>query len=290
MGQPTLLGEVTRQLHPMSFVTYNVPAHLVPKYRGRQIVVRLTDLAEIADNLAGQDLNDVQYVQLLTAGGEVESLAGLANAQVPLDIVLTDPASEFPILYNFAKLRDRHVLRVTIPVKPGFAKAVKLAASLHFAVKLDVGQPDSEQIAELAEVLDLYLHRSGVSQPVEFFHTLFLSRFEQKPASLWSIQEEDPEYFCFVGDDGREMLSMRFAGVDPVNATGETTGTENLKNSAHECDTCEFLGTCRGYFKWPDSSYDCVGVKSLFKTIDSAAAQLGEDVLAAAATQGGTQR
>jgi len=273
----------------MNSVTYNVPVHLVPKYRGRRIIVRSSEPAEIAQQFADGDWDDVEYVQLLSAGIEPDTLSALATVPVPLDIVISNPDSEFPLLYNFAKLRDRHDVRVTIPVAPGFVKAVKLAASLHFAVKLDVGQPDKTQVAELAEVLDLYLHRSGISQPIEFFHTLFLSRFGGRPASLWEVQEEDPEYFRFVSDDGRESISHRFGGAAPVNASGECAEPEGLEDSAQECSACEYLSTCRGYFKWPDSSYDCDGVKSLFKTIDSAAMQLNEDVLAAAASGGGSQ-
>src|SRR5215203_2126327 len=143
----------------MNSITYNVPAHLVPNYRDRQIIVRSADPSEIAQQFADSDWAKVKYVQLLSAGVESETLSVIATAGVPIDIVISDPEPEFPLLYNFAKLRDRNAIRITIPVKPGFAKAVNLAAALHFAVKLDVGQPDQNQIADLADILDLYLHR-----------------------------------------------------------------------------------------------------------------------------------
>ena len=270
----------------MNSITFNIPAHLVSKYRGRQVVVRSSDPTEIAQQFVDSDWGDVKYVQLLSADCDPETLSAIATAPISLDVVMSDPDREYPLLYNFAKLRDRHAVRVTISVRPGFLKAVKLAASLHFAVKLEVGQPDETQIAELAEVLELYLHRSGISQPIEFFHTLFLSSFNGSSVSLWDVQEEDPDYFCFVSDNGRETISPRFAGVEPVNAVGERVGNEGRQESTLECYTCEFFSTCRGYFKWPDSGYDCAGVKSLFKTIESAAAQLNQDVKAAAASGG----
>lgn len=274
----------------MNSITYNIPAHLILGYSGRKTIVRSHYPAEIVQHLAGQNLENVQYVQLLTVDLDAEAQTLLSNwaIRVALDLVIRNPETEFPLLYNFSKLIDRHPIRVTIPVKPGFVKAVKLALALHFAVKLDVGQPDEALIEEMSEVLDLYLHRSGVSQPVEFFHSLFVSSYKQDPTSVWIVQEEDPEYFCFVTDDGSETFSKRFAGCDPTNASGGTTRINDLTDSAtpHECDTCKFLPTCRGYFKWPDSSFSCNGVKSIFSAIDSAAEELRENV-AAASAQGG---
>lgn len=51
-------------------------------------------------------------------------------------------------------------MRVTVPVVPGFSKAVRLTVALQLAVKLEIGQPGRELIPELAEVLGLYLHQT----------------------------------------------------------------------------------------------------------------------------------
>ena len=80
---------------------------------------------------------------------------------LPVDVLMQNPAGEYPLLYNFSKLLDKHPIRISIPVKNEFVKAVRLALSLSFSVKLEVGQPDASLIAEMAEVLDLYLHRFG---------------------------------------------------------------------------------------------------------------------------------
>jgi hypothetical protein len=259
----------------MNSVIYNVPAELFSEYRGRRVIVRSLDPGEIVQMLSGEDLDNVQYVQLLSAGIDPEALAPLANwgRDVPMEIVISDPASEFPLLYNFSKLLDKHPIRVSITVRPGFLKAVKLALALQFTVKLDVGQPDTSLIEEMKEALDLYLHGANVSQPVECFHSIFLSFYRQEPASVWFIQEEDPEHFRFISDDGIETVSQRFAGVDPTAERDAATAREAL-----ECDTCQFMAVCGGYFKWPDRNYSCEGVKAVFGTINAAAAELKQTV------------
>lgn len=266
----------------MDNITYNIPLNLVREYTGRRVVVRSAAPTEIAQRLAGQLDVSLQYIQLLTADigpDEIEVLSRWAPG-IPLDVVLSDPGTDFALLYNFSKLTDRHSVRVSIPVKPGFINAVKLALALHFAVKLDPGQPDQDLIDELAAALDLYLYRTTVTQPVEFFHSLFLSCFDQTPVSLWDIQEQDPERFRFVTDDGIEMVLPSVGGPTLRNGTRGTT-------SVHECETCQFAAGCRGYFKWPDSNYDCTGIKNIFASIDSAAARLRNDVVAAAAAANG---
>jgi hypothetical protein len=205
--------------------------------------------------------------------------------------VIRNPALEFPLLYNFSKLLDKHPIRASITVKPEFAQAVKLALALNFAVKLDVEQPDPALIEEMIDVLNLYLHRPNVSQPVDYFHSVFLSFYRQEPASLWIIQEEDPDYFRFITDDGVETVSPRFAGVDLKSSTGNSAdeGTDSGHRDEIECDTCEYLDRCGGYFKWPDRNFSCEGVKTIFGTLNAAAVELREDLATFAASQKGAQ-
>ncbi|MBK5970345.1 MULTISPECIES: hypothetical protein [Thiorhodovibrio] len=61
----------------------------------------------------------------------------------------------------------RHPVRIAVATKPGFGKAVKLAASLQFGVRLKVGQEDAGQIGALARVLEAYLHKRVFAQPVK---------------------------------------------------------------------------------------------------------------------------
>lgn len=267
----------------MDAIIYNIPVSLVPKYAGRRIVVRAADPSDLARQFAETDLGNVEYFQLLSADIAPESIETLSDLGrgIPVDIVIGDPAAEFPLLYNFSKLIDKHPVRASITVATGFSKAVRLALALRFAVKLDVGQPGPELIDELHEVLDLYLHGSKVSQPVEYFHSMFLSAYREEPASLWIVQEDDPDHFRYVTDDGLERMSFRFGDTNATNAVGSTAELE--------CDSCEFFGKCGGYFKWPESSYDCAGVRSIFRTIETEAAELRRNVAGLAAAEGGSK-
>jgi hypothetical protein len=100
----------------MNSVIYNIPAEQVSEFRGQRIIVRSLDPGEIVRELSDECLDDVQFVRLLSPKVAPDALATLARwgRSVPLDIVLDDPASEFPLLYNFAKLLDKHPIRVTI--------------------------------------------------------------------------------------------------------------------------------------------------------------------------------
>jgi hypothetical protein len=60
---------------------------------------------------------------------------------------------------------------------PGFGNVVKLAVSLNCAVKIEGGQPDESLVAELQRLARFYLHQSTVSEPIEFFHSLFLAMY-----------------------------------------------------------------------------------------------------------------
>ena len=58
---------------------------------------------------------------------------------------------------------------------------------------------------------------------------------------------------------------------------------ERALATAEECRTCEFLGSCGGYFKWPRRDYQCVGVKQLFEQLRAAALELRRDLAKAPA-------
>ena len=198
----------------MNAVTYNIPAHLFNSYQGRRLIVRSDNPSELVIYLSQANLENVLYAQLTSPEVEPDPLLTWASA-LPVDVLLRNPAVEYPLLYNFSKLLDKHPVRISISVKNGFVKAVRLALALGFAVKLEVGQPDASLIAEMAEVLDLYLHRSEVSQPVEYFHSTFLSFFNHKQSpNLWFVQEEDPEQFRFITNEGAETVSPRFGEID----------------------------------------------------------------------------
>lgn len=258
---------------------YNIPATLVDAYQGRRVIVRSTDPAELAAILAEKNTENLCCLQLLSLTGDIGALL-LGRDSVPLDLVMSSPSSDYPQLYDLAPLLSRHPVRVTIPVVPGFSKAVRLASSLNFAVKLEVTEPDSGLVQEMSEVLAYYLHHTTLSQPIEFFHSMLMAFIEEEPLNLWMVQEEDPALFRYITDQGEETISSRFAdagvGQNP-SSFFETPITKPLVEEG-ECTTCEFLNNCYGYFKWPRKDYGCDGVKALLKTVKHASQELKQDL------------
>lgn len=247
-----------------SQVCYNVPLALASSYPDAKLVLRLgRPEAAARARLACLDCRNVNYVQFSAAGWEIDNLP----SGVPLDLVLREPERDYPLLYRFASLTARQPMRITIPVSSGFVKAVKLAAALNFAVKLDIGQPSDDLIGELAQILDFYLRHPAVTRPIEFFHSLLFAFFNAEPVTLWQIQEEDPEYFRWVTEQGRVTLVGRFADLP-----------SDVKLAANEqCRDCEFAPRCRGYFKWPERQYSCAGIKEILRHIEKAARELKTD-------------
>ncbi len=274
----------------MNAVTYNIPAHLFDSYQGRKVIVRSDNPNELVSYLSRANLENVLYAQLTSLPVELDLDPLLSwTCALPIDVRVRNPAAEYPLLYHFSRLLDKHPVRFSIPVKKGFVKAVRLALALGFSVKLEVGQPDVCLIAEMAEVLDLYLHRSEVSQPVEYFHSTFLSFFHHRQSpNLWLVQEEDPEHFRFITNEGVETVSPRFGEIDwkelkPIPGAQQTVRTLNKT----ECDSCEFFEMCGGYFKWPNREFDCEGIKILFSRLNLAAEELRNDLVSFQELPGG---
>ncbi len=129
-------------------------------------------------------------------------------------------------------------------------------------------------------MLEAYLHQPMVSQPIEYFHSMFLAFYRSEPLTLWAVQEEDPAYFRYISDDGEETISRRFAGTKVGHdiARFPNRFKKELVAERGECSRCEFLENCFGYFKWPKREYRCDGVKSLFQLLKDAAHQLKSDL------------
>jgi hypothetical protein len=260
-------------------VTFNIPAALVEHYQGRSVVVRSHSPAELADALSGHELPELSYLQLTALPDDVEPLHR-GRRGVPVDLVMAEPHLQFPDLYAYAPMTIHRPVRVSVRVVPGFSKAVKVALALHFAVKLEVGQPDSDLVGELLQVADLYLHNSTVSQPVEYFHSLLLAFLHGTPATLWQLQEEEPAQFRYVTEEGVEEAPHRLG-----SARGERLGSSSaeqigrdLADEGAECATCPFLAVCCGYFKFPSRDYRCDGISTVFRVLQQAAEELGRDV------------
>jgi hypothetical protein len=260
-------------------MVYNIPVILVEAYHGRRLIVRSQHPSELVERLSEKDLENLSYIQLFSLTVETDPLTRWGEG-IPVELVMQDPKTEFPLLYKHAKLFDTHPIRVAIPVAPGFSKAVKLAVPLNFAVKLEVTQPDSALMEEMSQVLSFYLHHSTASEPIEYFHSLLLAFYHQNPVTLWTIQEEDPAYIRYITDQGEETLPPRLAGTNvryDLDSFLEAFKKELLAEKG-ECYECEFFENCGGYFKWPQKAFSCEGVKTLFRTLKEAAGELRKDL------------
>lgn len=271
----------------MSAIVYQIPLARLAALRGRALIPRSDRPHDLAAEVRPSDLSHLAYVQLLGPPSDADVLVHWAEG-VPIELVLDDPEPDFAGLYRYTKLLDNHPVRVAIAVVPGFEKAVKLAASLQFAVRLKVGQPRPALIDALARVLDDYLHKATVTQPIEFFHSLLLGLCTDQPVNLWAIQEEDPALIRAIDDDGTERLPGRLshlvAGPAPERFVADWSA--RLSAEGAECAHCPFFSACRGYFKWPAREYDCAGVKDLLSSLKQAAETLRADLTAAASLPG----
>jgi hypothetical protein len=223
-------------------------------------------------------------VEGMSGDSDAWTEAAHSDSDVSIDLVLSDPTSEFSDLYKLVDACAVHDFRVTIPARPGLLKAVKLAAALSFPVRVLPGQPTAEVVAELKEVLDFYLHEAAVEAPVEFFHSLLAITYSADTGSLWMILEEDPAAFLQYDTDGRARLprSGSFESVEISPAEFVENHLKSLVEQGAECATCPWQQSCRGYFKWPDPAYSCEGVKQLFSVIQAAADEIGRDLASGA--------
>jgi hypothetical protein len=219
---------------------------------------------------------------LADSGAWTEAAQG--DSDVPLDVVLSDAASEFSDLYRLVDACAVRDIRVTIPAAPGLLKAVKLAAALRLPVRVLPGQPTAEALAELSEALDLYLHGPMVEAPVEFFHTLLAALSGADSDSLWMVLEEDPAAFLHYDANGHVRLrgSVTFESDEISPAEFVENHLKSLVERGAECATCPWQRPCRGYFKWPDPKYSCEGVKELFSIIQAAADEMRLDLASGA--------
>jgi hypothetical protein len=262
-------------------IVYHVPLERLSAYRGRRLIVRGDDPNALVDRIGAGDLDNLSYVQLCSLPSGSDALVHWAEG-LGIELTLERPSKDFARVYEYAKLLDNHPVRVLLPVELGFEKAVKLAASLQFAVRLQVGQPAMPLIEPLARVLDDYLHRPTVGQPIEYFHSVLLGLCHRQPISLWAIQEEDPALVRHVDAGCGERLPGKLAEADVGTHPEQFVEqwASRLRTEGAECAECPFFAPCRGYFKWPRRDYDCAGVTTLFRTLQQAADALRADLAA----------
>ena len=231
----------------------------------------------------GEPIRGLQWIQVegLLGDPDAWALAASGASNAPLDVVFSDPASEFSDLYRLVDVCAVRDVRVSMPAAPGFLKAVKLAASLRLPVRVLPGQPTPEVLAELTGALEFYLHGPMVEMPVEFFHSLLATVCGADKGSLWMILEEDPAAFLRYDVEGSPELS-RSGGSRSLETSPGAFVEHHLKSLVEqgaECATCPWQQVCRGYFKWPDPAYSCEGVKQLFSIVKAAAHEIERDLV-----------
>ena len=174
---------------------------------------------------------------------------------------------------------------MTIPVKEGVLKALRLAASIHLPVRLLPGQPDASEQAELEEALEFYLRDPMVEAPVEYFHSVLASLQAEEPATLWMALEADPAKYLHLDEEGRPELQPGKPVVDPANHVRDHVARMVEET---ECRDCRWLGFCQGFFKDPDPDYSCKGVIRVFEKLEGAAEEMRRD-LSSAPPSGGDE-
>jgi hypothetical protein len=235
----------------------------------RPIILSIADAAEPRARFGPDTPAGLAFIQLT---GLVSDMAPLADwgEGVPLDLIMGDPVAELPWLYRCTGLLVKHPVRVTVPFRPGLARAVKLALSLGFAVRLHGHQPTPEALLEARRSLAEYLHNPTVAQPVEPFHSLLISFLHETPVALWSLLERDPAEVCLIDEWGEPTPGQGPASVSDFR--------DALVAAGGECRACRYLSRCDGYFKWPRTDYDCTWVKDLFGDLEAAASELRADL------------
>jgi hypothetical protein len=274
-----LFRTVVRSRNVTETITHIVPLSLADAYRGRKVIVRTHDPSEITTLFSDAVPAGLCHIRLLSLDGDIEGLKDWVPG-VPIDLAVREPLRELPLLYRYAPLLPTHPLRVSVALQPGFGAVVKLAASLNFMVKVEGGQPDAALIDEMQRIARFYLHRTTVTEPIEFFHSLFLAFYRRELVTLWAIQEEDPSLFRYVTDRGEEIMPGRcFEGeTDQGFSSFMSDLRDEIAAGQGECAGCGFLANCLGYFKWPRGEYRCDGVKAVLGTLREAAEELRRDV------------
>lgn len=272
MAQPTLDTSGTSPLSSDGGRTVPLPylsAEKADPLSEDPFVVVTRNALEVCRWLAVES-SGLQWIQVenLLDEPEVWATAARKGNDVAIDVIVSNPATQYAAIYRLVDVRNVRPVRVTIPVVKGFLKSLRLAVSIHLPVRLLPGQPGPEVIGELEEALEYYLHDPMVEVPVEFFHSLLaLARGAAGP-DLWIATEQDPDVFALP-----DWTSPKEVGfVDQHLAQLEATGAE--------CATCPWKMVCRGFFKVPDSEYSCVEIVPILNRIGQAGEEMKMDLAA----------
>lgn len=246
----------------------NVPAGSVSPHPAGPVVVRVSDPSDIS-RIGAAPLDRLVWLEVPLRLIEAPWPPG-----APLDILVEDPKREAAGLYALVQLRRDRGVRVTIPGRPGIARCARIAMALQLPVRLMTLQPSPEVLAELDEVLDVYLHDPQASAPVEFLQAALAWWLHGDARPIWVALELDPDWFPRAGDHAGSPE----APTAPCEPDFVARRLAELVASGAECATCRFQGWCQGFFKWPDPGYECAGVTRFLARLETTAAQIGRDL------------
>jgi RNAse (barnase) inhibitor barstar len=255
--------------------TYNIPASMTSNYSNDTVIIRSEDASELVEAVERVDRNLIEHVQLLGACPELAPLSDL-DPDIPVEIVLKDAEKEAEYLHLYANSSVSNPKWISINTAQGFVSAVKTATSLGIETCLIVHQPDEALVNELDALLDLYLHSAEVEVPIEFFHSLLLAFCQNDlEESMWLIQREDPARDRYVLDNGSVVISSRLPiEISEISEDFLDDYRFDLMARQGECSICPYFTQCVGYFKFPDETYSCEGVKKIFSKLKEAANEI----------------
>lgn len=259
---------------------YSVPMNQMESFKERKMIVRSEDLNDLAYRVQTFKPAHLEGIRIRISDMN-EDFSSLVDLQKPIEIVIRSPGTEFPLLYRYLDLSQSLPVQVIVPMEtPGFTTAVKVALSLGFPVRLQLGQPDGGLLEELTGLLDFYLHSAMATAPVDFFHSLFVSLYHGQPTTLWDIQHENPAAYRFVTRDGSLGFAKRIPLPHRMSEAGKFLAEleKRLSTQGGECASCYFLKQCIGFFKMPDSTFSCGGILRLLDMIREGVYEFKQDL------------
>jgi hypothetical protein len=249
---------------------HNAPVGWALAHPAGPIAVRATTAEDV---VAVSGLHPDRIVAIEVAPG----LAGAGWPEgVPLDVALEDPAREAAGLYALNPIARQRPVRVTIPGRPGIARAARVAMALQLPVRLLTPQPSPDVLAELDDVLEVYLRGAQTAAPVEFLQSALAWCLHGDAPPVWIALELDPDWFPRVAGEATEACAWPPPPAEPGFVRARLA---SLVEAGAECATCRFREWCQGFFKWPDPAYRCDGgTIPLLARIEDSAAQLSRDL------------
>ncbi len=253
----------------------------------QSVVIRSSNVEDLVN--ACEALGDrVCGVELHGGGLDVSPLGSLP---VGLPLLWKLPASNASEIYTHTWMGEHFDLGVMIDASKGLFGAVRMVTSAGVPVVLGLDGPID--CADLISVLDYYLHSKYLQVPVEFFHSMLVSRVQGADSPLVNIYPESPERILYIDENGNVSASGRFALAKQFFGRFDGRLTLDVESPLYEflqnprkalylgessCSWCESFDLCGGYLRFVDSSFRCSPFLDVFKIIKEEAANLANDL------------